>query len=657
MLGANHIGRYQLVERLAVGGMAEVHLACQRGDHSLDRLVVIKRILPHLAASPTFIEAFQREANLAARVNHPNVVKIFELGESGGLPFIVMEYVPGSTMKALIRASRQQHTPPSIDLMLHLLTQACAGAHAAHELTDAAGRPCGLVHRDISPHNLMVDDDAHVKLLDFGIAKPRSGTEQTRAGMLKGKIPYMSPEQLRQGPLDRRADVFSLGVVGYELLTGTRPFEGESEIATMQAILEGGFTPLCSRRPDVPRAVASAIEVALQGDPDDRWSTADVLRRELRLRSQEAGIFLDPDRAALKLQDLLGRAHAERRRAVEEALERTLAPGAASAPPPPIRALPSAEATSSSLPSLLTENRQVVAAGGVVASIGLFLGLGGLLVASIAIVAVIWAVIYLAPGSIQATGPGSFLPEDAVVMRLAPTVTPSELRALHEPLREHLEASLKRPIAFDIGENYQATAQALIDGEILFAMLPYNTTRMALGREPALQILGVKVVGDSETIDGQLVVRDRAEARSLKDLRGGTLCYPDLLSNTGYRMPRAYITSQGLDPDEDFVPRISGNHLLVLEDLLSGACDLGGTFSGNFETARDRGIDVDQLRVLAITGSTPHDALVASPAAPPAITAALRSALLAFEPPAVEEGFVERGDRITGFTAPGDDYL
>lgn len=653
MLGANHIDRYQLIERLAVGGMAEVHLACQRGAHSLDRLVVIKRILPHLTASPTFIEAFQREANLAARVNHPNVVKIFELGESGGLPFIVMEYVPGSTMKALIRAARQRGALPAIDLVLHLLNQACAGAHAAHELTDAHGEPCGLVHRDISPHNLMVDDDAHVKLLDFGIAKPRSGTEQTRAGMLKGKIPYMSPEQLRQGRLDRRADVFSLGVVGYELLTGVRPFEGESEIATMQAILEGTFKPIQALRPEVPRAVASAIEVALQHDPDDRWSTADVLRRELKLRSQEAGIFLDPDRAALKLQDLLGKAHEQRRRAVEEALERSL--DHLDATPAPAPEISTVEATSSSLPSLLNENRQVVAAGGVVASLGLLIALGSLGLAALALVVGIWAALTLTPG--QGDVAGSFLPEDAVVMQLAPTTTPSELRSLHEPLRAHLEVALQRPIAFEIGESYQATSRALIDGEIAFAMMPYNTTRLAISQEPSLQILGVKVVGNTDTIDGQLVVLDSSGAQSLEDLRGSTLCYPDLLSNTGYRMPRAYITSQGLDPDEDFVPRISGNHRLVLEDLISGACDVGGTFSGNFESAGERGIDVQKLRVLAVTGSTPHDALVAGPGAPPAITAALRRALLAFAPPLPSDGLVEQGDRITGFAAPGDDYL
>ncbi len=281
------------------------------------------------------------------------------------------------------------------------------------------------------------------------------------------------------------------------------------------------------------------------------------------------------------------------------------------------------------------------------------MGLSSAIFGSLALGLGIWAVWNLSPT--DASPP--IVAEDALVIQLAPTVTPSELRNTHEPLRLHLEQQLGQQVVFDIGENYQATARSLIDGQVSFAMLPYNTIRVNIAREPSLEILGVKVVGDSTTIDGHLVVLRSSEAQTLEDLKGGTLCYPDLLSNTGYRMPRAFITKQGLDPDEDFVPQVSGNHRRVLEDLLEGACDVGGTYSGNFNTARERGIDVNKLRIFAVTGSTPHDALISGPAAAPELTQTLKQALLSFESGVEDDGLIESGDRITGFTEPSDSYL
>jgi hypothetical protein len=214
------VGTYQIVERLAVGGMAEVFLGVRRSAAAVgdkrwspanDTLVVIKRILPHLAEKPEFVEAFVREARITAGIRHANVVEILELGQSGGLPFLAMEYVNGSSLKQLVVASRQHDVRIPFDVAVSLACQAAAGLHAAHELTDITGRPYGLVHRDVSPHNLMVDEAGVVKLLDFGIAKAEEGMDHTRTGMLKGKISYMSPEQCRQERLDRRADVFALG--------------------------------------------------------------------------------------------------------------------------------------------------------------------------------------------------------------------------------------------------------------------------------------------------------------------------------------------------------------------------------------------------------------------------------------------------------------
>jgi len=213
---ANHprkLGRYDILERLATGGMAEIFLACERGMHGLERLVVVKKILPHLAVQDAFVQMFVHEARIVARISHPNVVQIHDLAEQDGEVFICMEYVPGSTLRHLTDAAEQARTNIPVDVALGIITQACRGLHTAHELKDASGRLEGLVHRDISPHNLMVTNEGHVKLLDFGIAKATESSEQTATGSLKGKFCYMSPEQVKQNQLDRRSDVFSLGIV------------------------------------------------------------------------------------------------------------------------------------------------------------------------------------------------------------------------------------------------------------------------------------------------------------------------------------------------------------------------------------------------------------------------------------------------------------
>ncbi|MBE2248580.1 MAG: serine/threonine protein kinase, partial [Myxococcus sp.] len=170
-LPRRHLGRFELVHRLDIGGMAEIFLALERGLHGFERLVVIKRALPHLAEQPAFREMFLQEARWVARLNHPNIVQIYELGELDGTAFIAMEHVLGVSFRDLMRAAIQQARPFPLGVVVGLLAQACAGAHAAHELADPQGKPLGLVHRDISPHNLMVTAGGNVKLLDFGIAK------------------------------------------------------------------------------------------------------------------------------------------------------------------------------------------------------------------------------------------------------------------------------------------------------------------------------------------------------------------------------------------------------------------------------------------------------------------------------------------------------
>ena len=278
------IGRYEVIDRLATGGMAEVFVCSERQMAGLERLVVVKRILPHLAVHQPFVEMFQAEARYVARINHPNVVQIFELGEDQGAPFLSMEYVNGVSLRDLLIASIEAGRPIPVGVAVSLAAQAAAGAHAAHDLKDGQGKPLGLVHRDISPHNLMVTAEGHVKLLDFGIAKATEApgfVDNTRTGALKGKVHYMAPEQCKQEPLDRRADVFALGIVAWELLAQERLFKRDSELEAMQAIVGGDLRDLRKVRKDVPSVVVAAVEKALVVKRDGRFATAEAFKKAL----------------------------------------------------------------------------------------------------------------------------------------------------------------------------------------------------------------------------------------------------------------------------------------------------------------------------------------------------------------------------------------
>jgi serine/threonine protein kinase len=217
------VGRYELIHRLGQGGMAAVFLGRATGRAGFEKLVAVKVIHPHLAAEPDFVEMFLDEARIAARLHHPHVVEILDLDEDEDASFMVMEYVEGETLASLLRQLRKQGE------RLPLVADACEGLAAAHDLTDADGRPMHLVHRDVSPHNLLVSMDGRVKVVDFGIAKATGRRSSTRTGQLRGKLAYMSPEQASSGAIDHRTDLFALGAVLWELLVNERLFTAVSE--------------------------------------------------------------------------------------------------------------------------------------------------------------------------------------------------------------------------------------------------------------------------------------------------------------------------------------------------------------------------------------------------------------------------------------------
>jgi eukaryotic-like serine/threonine-protein kinase len=288
--GSARLGKYELIRKLASGGMAEVFLARAAGPMGFEKSCVLKRILPHLAEDDVFVQMFLDEARLAAQLNHPNVVQIFDFGESDGAYFLAMEFIDGPNLRALYRRAAQLGRPLPIAVCAKIISFAAEGLAYAHDFTDPmTGEPMGLIHRDISPDNVLVSRDGAVKVVDFGIAKAANQTHHTRTGALKGKLAYMPPEQLKARVLDRRVDVFSLGMVFYELLTGMRPFDATSEVEIMQAILNEPPVPAAHRRPDVPLQLQEILDRALAKDREQRYPDCRSFQHDLERFIHSAG--------------------------------------------------------------------------------------------------------------------------------------------------------------------------------------------------------------------------------------------------------------------------------------------------------------------------------------------------------------------------------
>ena len=287
----NTLGKYTLVRKLATGGMAEVFLAKAEGPGGFAKKCVVKRILPHFNDDPRFIEMFLGEARLAAELNHPNLVQIFDFGQAGGQYFLAMEYIDGANLRVLNQAARRLQGPISFPLAARLISMAAEGLHYAHELKNEQGELVNLVHRDISPDNILVSKNGAVKVVDFGIAKASTQPHLTKSGMIKGKMAYMPPEQLAREPLDRRADLFALGIVFYELVTGGMPFDATSEVSIIQAIMSQ--KPLehpTVYRPDCPPELEAIINKCLEKDRTRRYASCVELQADLETFIRNSGV-------------------------------------------------------------------------------------------------------------------------------------------------------------------------------------------------------------------------------------------------------------------------------------------------------------------------------------------------------------------------------
>ncbi len=284
-------GKYLLLERVNVGGMAEVFKAKAFGVEGFERLVAVKRILPSIAEDQEFITMFIDEAKISVQLSHANVAQIFDLGRVGESYFIAMEYVHGKDVRAIFDRVRKRGETMPVPMACYLVMKVCEGLDYAHNKTDVSGRSLNLVHRDVSPQNILTSYDGEIKLIDFGIAKAANRSGKTQAGILKGKFGYMSPEQVRGLPVDRRSDVFSVGIVLYESLTGERLFLGESDFSTLEKVRNVDIRPPSNYNRRIPEELEHIVLRALSKDVEDRYQTAMDLHDDLQSFMYTSGNF------------------------------------------------------------------------------------------------------------------------------------------------------------------------------------------------------------------------------------------------------------------------------------------------------------------------------------------------------------------------------
>jgi serine/threonine-protein kinase len=301
------LGRYEVVKHLAQGGMAEVFLARATGIEGFERHVVIKRIRAEQARDQGHVQMFLDEARLAASLHHHNIVQVHDIGEEQGEYFFVMEYVHGEDVRKLLTelSGRDERVP--LEHVLTIIIAAAAGLHHAHEQCGPNRAPLGIVHRDVSPANILIGYDGGVKVADFGIAKASHRTFETESGVRKGKVAYMSPEQCIGLPADRRSDVFALGIVLYETLTVRRLFKDDNDFLTMTAIVQGKIPPPSTLWPEIAPELEASVMKALASSPEERYATADHMRLALEAFAANAGLRMSTTTLADYMKTQFGR--------------------------------------------------------------------------------------------------------------------------------------------------------------------------------------------------------------------------------------------------------------------------------------------------------------------------------------------------------------
>jgi len=275
------LGRYRILKHLNRGGMADVHIAKARSVGGLDQIVVLKTIRPDVAADAGFVEMFVNEAKLAVQLNHPNIARTYELGRIDGTHFIAMELIEGRDLRAILDRAAARGVELPVPLALQIVSEVCEGLDYAHRKTDLTGKSLHIVHRDVSPQNVLVSYEGEVKLIDFGIARAATQALESREGQLKGKYGYMSPEQMMGKKVDARSDVFAAGALLYELLTGERLFDGASDASVIDKVRHAEVFPPRVMLPTLSPATEAVVLGALALEPDERYGSASDMREAL----------------------------------------------------------------------------------------------------------------------------------------------------------------------------------------------------------------------------------------------------------------------------------------------------------------------------------------------------------------------------------------
>lgn len=325
------VGRYRLLESIGTGGMAEVFRARGAGLGRAEREVAVKMVHPHLAHERVMVELFHREAQVASTLAHPNLVTVLESGLQDGRCYLVMEYVDGVDLRGLLRRVWGHGGSLPIGVAVAIASAMCAGLHHAHERCDEHGQPLQIVHRDVSPGNVLVSRDGAVKVSDFGVAKAMASWSAVHSahGTIRGKLAYMAPEQARGDEVDRRADVFSVGSVLFEMLTRARAVKGDEEVVQLHALVYGDVPAVRSSRPDCPASLAAVVERALQRDPDARWPSALAMQQALERSALDEGCFVTPSALADFVAETMR--SEPRAEAVDDAVTRVHGAGAGTA--------------------------------------------------------------------------------------------------------------------------------------------------------------------------------------------------------------------------------------------------------------------------------------------------------------------------------------
>ncbi len=333
------LDRFELLCPVAQGGMAEVWLARQTGKRGFEKLVAVKTILPKFADDERFQRMFLDEAHVSSRIEHPNVAQILDVGEQDDVMYLVMEYVDGDALSTLNRAAQSHGAGIPHGMLLHLMAEVSGGLHAAHELRMADGQSAGVVHRDVSPHNILVNTRGAAKLIDFGLAKARDRiSDETSVGMVKGKLRYMAPEQVLGPAVDRRADLWAVGATLYHLLSGEPPYEAETDAEVLRALMSG--RPPRRLGHAVHPAVEAVVLRSLAWRADDRFATALELQQALGQAMRAAGLEASASQVAAFLAEHVGDRAQQRQEAIALGMGEVAGRDRASGPPRPSGSLP-----------------------------------------------------------------------------------------------------------------------------------------------------------------------------------------------------------------------------------------------------------------------------------------------------------------------------